>query len=805
MTAWKGPAAWAKKEQSAGDRLPYVRHIDDRTLLLRDGSLMQALHITGIAFETEDAEQLNHYQAVRETVMRSALDERFIVYHHVIRRKIDATLNATYEDPFAGALDSQWRKRLAERSLFVNELFITLVRRPPRGKIGWPERLLRWTGRLKDKAFDPAARRDLDAARSALVAAFQPYGIRELSCYDGPAGRCSEILELLSALYNGEMRPVHVPVDGTDLGHFLPYVRSSFGLDAVELRAPDGSSFVALLSMKDYPSDTRPGALDTVLRLSCAFVLTESFAPAARQVARERIDLAIRRLKAADDDGRIERRDLMQAKDAVVSGQTAFGEHHLTLAIKAESLVGLDQAAAQASAAMADFGAISVREDVNLEPAFWAQFPGNESFIARKALISTANIAGLVSLHGFPVGMPEGTHWGQAITVFETTSATPYYFSFHEADLGNFTVIGPSGSGKTVVMNFLAAQAQKVAPRTICFDKDRGAEIFIRAIGGHYTSLQPGLPTGFNPLMLPDTATNRAFLRDWLACLLMPPTGTLSTAEIAVIAAAVDANFEQDTRLRRLRYFRELLGGVQRPEDGDLASRLLPWTETGAHGWLFDNAEDRLDLDRRIAGFDMTALLESAVLRTPAMMYLFHRIDLRLDGEPTMILIDEGWKALDAPIFAARIRDWMKTLRKRNAIIGIGTQSARDALDSSVASAIVEQTATQIFMPNSRARADDYCRGFGLTAHELELIRAIPAHSHCFLIRRANHSVVARLDLSGMPEILIVLSGRESTVRKLDAIRARVGDDPAAWYHALTGMPWPGAPAAHVKWLEAAE
>jgi type IV secretion system protein VirB4 len=189
------------------------------------------------------------------------------------------------------------------------------------------------------------------------------------------------------------------------------------------------------------------------------------------------------------------------------------------------------------------------------------------------------------------------------------------------------------------------------------------------------------------------------------------------------------------------------------------------------------------------------------------MMYLFHRIDERLDGEPTAVLIDEGWKALDDPVFAARIRDWLKTLRKRNAIVGFATQSARDALDSRISSALVEQTATMIFMPNPKAKAEDYCAGFGLSAHELDLIRSLPTHSRCFLIRHANHSVVARLDLAGMPELLLVLSGRESTVRRLDAIRANVGDDPAHWYPLLTRAPWPGGPDADddVLYIEAAE
>ena len=174
------------------------------------------------------------------------------------------------------------------------------------------------------------------------------------------------------------------------------------------------------------------------------------------------------------------------------------------------------------------------------------------------------------------------------------------------------------------------------------------------------------------------------------------------------------------------------------------------------------------------------------------MMYLFHRIEERLDGKPTMILIDEGWKALDDEVFAARIRDWLKTLRKRNALVGFATQSARDALESRISTALVEQTATMVFMPNSRARPEDYCDGFGLTEHELALIRTLPAHSRCFLVRQPDASVVVRLDLSGAPEVLTLLSGRESSVRRLDLLREALGDAPSEWFPALTGTRWPG-------------
>ena len=778
-----------QREQAAGARLPYARHVDDATIETRDGRLIQMLHLKGFAFETADTDELNYRKTVRETMLRGVANSRFALYHHIVRREVTAQIDGEFADPFTRSLDAAWRAKLDSRRLYVNELFLTLVRRPLQGRVGFLQSLftgLRGAGDSTEAA--AAFSRDLgalNAARDTLLSALAPYGARLLTAYDGPQGLCSEPLEFLSLLYNGETRPVRIP--NADLGLYLPYRRISFGGEAIEM-APAGrldTSFAAMVSVKDYPGQTAPGMLDDLLRLPHEMVLTESFGFVDRQMTLDRMNLALRRMRAADDEALSLRRDLVTAKDDVAAGRSAFGEHHLTVMVKADSLPQLNEAAADVQSAFTELGVIAVREDVNLEAAFWAQFPGNFKDIARRALISSGNFAGLASCHNFPVGQAEGNHWGPAITALETTSAGPYYFNFHKGDLGNFTVIGPSGSGKTVVMAFLLAQAQKVSPRTIYFDKDRGAEIFLRAIGGRYDVLRPGQPTGLNPLLLADDPVNRKFLTDWTAKLLTARGEALDAEDVARIAEAVDANFAQPAQYRRLRHFAELFRGGRRPTVADLASRLAPWHGAGDYAWLFDNAaqgdSDGLDLEARTIGFDMTQILDDPAARTPAMMYLFHRVEQRLDGSPSIIVIDEGWKALDDDVFVARIKDWEKTIRKRNGIIGFATQSAQDALSSKIASAIIEQAATQIFMVNPKAQEADYCGGFGLTSHEFDLVRTLPDTAHCFLIKHGNDSVVARLNLSGMPDLLTVLSGREASVRRLDALRQEVGDAPADW------------------------
>lgn len=612
----------------------------------------------------------------------------------------------------------------------------------------------------------------------ASLGAYEP---QVLSIYDTPDGKRSEPLEFLSCLFNADLRPVALPYG--ELGHFIPARRVSFGQDCVELgpAGPLPRRFVAMVSIKDYPGATFPGMFDELYRLPFELHVTQSFAMVERAAALGQMNLALRRMRSAEDEALSLRDELTYAKDEVAAGRAGFGEHHTSIAVHADDLASLEGHVAEVIALLADLGINAVREDIALEPAFWAQFPGNFRYIGRRGLVSTTNFAGLASLHNFPVGRAQGNHWGEAVTLFETTAAGPYFFNFHRADLGNFTVIGPSGSGKTVVLNFLLAQARRFNPRIIFFDKDRGAELFIRAIGGQYDRLRPDAPSGLNPLQLEDTPANRQFLIEWLSLL----AGGASSAELDQIRDAIETSFAQPRARRRLRYLVELFRGGARPEPDDLHARLRPWWGEGERAWLFDNERDLTDLAADTVGFDMTAILDDPTCRTPAMFYFFHRVEQRLDGSPAIIVIDEGWKALDDEIFVRRIKDWEKTIRKRNGVVGFATQSASDALESKIASAIIEQAATQIFMINPKARPEDYINGFGLSRHEFDLVRRLPDSSHCFLIRHGRESVVARLDLSGERDILTILSGREATVRMFDELVTRTGPDPANWLHLL--------------------
>jgi type IV secretion system protein VirB4 len=438
----------------------------------------------------------------------------------------------------------------------------------------------------------------------------------------------------------------------------------------------------------------------------------------------------------------------------------------------------LENILAVTSVEVTNSGGIGIREKVNMEPAFWGQLPGNFDFLVRRSTINTLNLAAFNSMHNYPVGKQTGNHWGDAVTVLDTQSGTPYYFNFHVRDVGHTTIIGPTGAGKTVLMNFLCAQSQRHKCRLFFFDKDRGAEIFIRALGGQYTIIDPGKKCSFNPLKLPDTGENRTFLLEWLKQLVSTNKEVINSDDISMLSNAINGNYKLDYKDRKLSNIAPFLG-LSGP--GTLAGRVSMWIGKGSHARIFDNDEDLIDFGKsNIFGFEMAELLKDSASLGPVLSYVFHRINLSLDGTASMIVLDEAWALIDNPIFAPKIKDWLKVLRKLNTFVVFATQSVEDASKSSISDTLIQQTATQIFLPNLKATSV-YRTTFMLSAREFELVKSIDPGSRYFLVKQNNASVIARVDLSGMSDVVNILSGRANTVGILDEVRKEFGDDANIW------------------------
>jgi len=791
--------SWLYKERAVADRVPYRALLSDHNIRLRNGDIATAFRVAGVAHESADEEMVASWHESLSGLLRNIADPELAVWTHMVRRKQSEFPGGAFEPGFADDLNARYRELLSRGEMMVNDLYLTLVLRGPRefGKRRSVAEVAAEMGELSER---------LDQIAGTVAAGLDRYGPQRLGTYTLGAMTRSELLEFIALLVNGEHQPVALPRGSAATA--VCSSRLSFGVESLEVRTPVGRDVAAIVSINDYPEGLETGAINVLMSLPFGFVLAQSFAFIDRTKALNMIQTQQRKLINAKDAGQSQVEQLSEAADDVVSGRLALGTHHLSVLVSAKDGRSLESQVAHVRSNLSEAGFVAVREDTALEAAYWAQLPGVFDFRPRPAPITTRNFAALNPLHNYPAGRASGNEWGDAVTLLKTVSGTPFYFNFHlpssrrpsgpstETDRvsGNTMIIGPTGAGKTVVQTFMLAQAEKYRPTVFTFDKDRGQEIFIRAMGGRYSVLRNGHPTGFNPYQMEPTPQNVQFLVSLTKKLIRPYFGSeghgFTAHQESEIAKAVEGLLQLPLASRRLTVLRQFLSGVD-AEDG-AGIRLAKWCEGGMLGWVFDNATDSIDLTQsRYFGFDVTDFLDNDEVRTPIIMYLFHRMEALIDGRRFIMNMDEFWKMLLDPLFQAKIEDWIKTIRKRNGIALFGTQSPKDVLRTPIAHSLIEQCKTQVFMPNPKASAEDYVDGFKLTEREWQIVRNdMPASRfRGFLYKQDAVSAVCELNLAGFDDELAVLSGTAASTRVCEDAIERAGSiDPALWlpvFHAL--------------------
>ncbi|PZQ65148.1 MAG: transporter [Phenylobacterium zucineum] len=767
------------RELDPARTLPYARHVNERMVALDTGGLMLAFRLEGASFETADVRDLNDRHGKLNGAWRNLASDQLAVWHHIVRRPATPAGAGAFRSAFAADLDDAYRARLAQARYFQNDLFLTLVLHPGRDAA---QRTQAWVSRLigasrMDLEGDDAIRR-LEEAGKALVQYLQRYRPEPLALYERDGLVFSAPMEMLRLVLTGAT--ARVPLVRGHLGEALYSARVIFGREALEIRDTASARYAALLGIKEYPAATRPGLWDGLLAAPFPLVASQSFSFLSKTSAQAVLTRKQNQMLSAQDRAASQIEGLDAALDELMSNRFVMGEHQASVLVYGDTPRVLADRLATARALLSDAGLVVAREDLGLEAAFWGQFPGNFQMRLRPAAITSRNFASFAPFHTHPHGRADGNHWGAAVTTLRTSAGSPYAFSFHVGDVGHTFICGPSGSGKTVVQNFMLAQLEKFGAQQVFIDKDRGAEIFVRACGGTYLTLRPGRPTGFAPFKaLGDTPATREFLGRLVRQMVRHPGHPIGPQEDLAIDGAVAALLPLPPAQRSVSALRALLG--QRDAVG-VGARLDRWRKGQALGWALDGETDDVPLDARFLGFDMTHVLDAPDIRTPLMMYLFHRLQGLVDGRRLVIDVDEFWKAIGDEAFRGLAEDGLKTFRKQNAFLVLGTQSPADVLRSPIAHTIVEQCATQIFLPNPHAMERDYREGFGLSAREFALVRdELAPGQRRFLLKQGLDGVVAELDLSGLDDALAVLSGRTETVELLDRVRQAHGDDPAQW------------------------
>ncbi len=766
------------KETLGADYVPYAAHITGDILRTYAGDYLSVLHLDGLSFDTADIEFLNDRCLAFNNTLRNIGDPAIALWVNVVRGERQAYPEGDFPAGFAAELDQKYAASLVGTKMRVNDIYLTLILHPTNNP------LLKFAGLLggskESEQAQKAATERLTEIRNDLVASLHRYAPSVLAAYSHEGKQFSGSLEALGRIANGYHQ--RYPLTPSPIDAMLMTSRLSFGAEVLEIRAPHMRRVGAALGIKEYPSATEPEILNALLSVPFDFVLAQSFVFMPKPKALEQFRRQQVRLNNAGDKALSQIVELTDAMDDLASNRFVAGYHHLSLVVLADSRADLDKTLPMARSVLADAGIIVAREDLGLESAYWSLLPANFRYRLRPSQITSRNFAGFANFHNYPTGKEAGNHWGPALALLKTRSGAPYYLSLHVGDLGTSHINGPSGSGKTVLQGFLLAQLQKFGPRQVFFDKDRGAEILIRALKGSYLPLQMGKPTGLAPFKaLEPSAANLLFLEQLVRKLAVSDgKSSLSPQEEKSLQAAVRDVMRLSSANRSLS---SLLSFLDNTDANGLSQRLSKWCQStgGAYAWVLDNDVDTLSFDNHLVGFDVTEFLEAAIVRTPVIMYIFQRIEALITGERLAIFMDEFWRLLEDAYFLDFAQNKLKTIRKQNGFLVTGTQSPRDTLNSKIAHTIIEQSPTQIFMPNPRAQEADYIHGFKLTRREFELVSRELVDTRHFLLKQGHDSVVATLDLNGMSDELAVLSGTTANVALVNDIIAEVGPDPAVW------------------------
>lgn len=775
-----------KMENEASAFLQYGRHVSPEIITVGTHAFMTTFEVEGVAYETADSSELNRLRDALNNVLISLADERLSIWTHMVRTRERGYPDGKYWTKFAHDLNDHYREKMTGEQLYKNRWFITLIWNPAADSSfkakSFFARLA--SARKSDTEADPDAIRALEDKARDLAGLLDRYGLRQLSIYQDDELLFSEPMEFLQLI--ASLDSVRMPVVDGPIHSAVILNRPFFGRESIELRGAGSSRYVAMLGVNTWSAKTKPGQLNELLSAPLELMIAQSFVFKGLADARTIMTRKQNQMLSAGDKAISQIDDLDEALDDLESRRLVMGEAHLNVAVFANSPKDLLDNAAIVRRMMTDASIIVAREDLALEAAYWGMFPGNVKQRPRSGTITSRNFAALSGFHCYPTGRLTNI-WGAAVALLKTSAGTPFYFNFHWQDLGSTLIIGKSGSGKTVLQNFFLAQAQKLDPTIIFFDKDRGAELFVRAAGGTYLSLENGLPTGCAPLKALDLTDEGdiAFLRAWISKLVERSDRPFTVAEQREIDLSVTRLALLPKAERTLKNLRQFF--AFQDEEG-VGARLERWIEGGSLAWVFDG-DDHLALDAKFMGFDMTQFLDNPEIRTPLMMYLMHRITKLLDGRRIIIDIDEFWKALGDPYFVEFIKNLLKTIRKQNGLMVFGTQEPDDAIKSEIGSTIISQVGTMILTPNNGAKKAAYVDGLNLTYKEYELIRdVITPESRRFIIKQGHNSVIAELNLNGFDHEMPILSGRTEAVNQCAEIREQLGsDDPDLWMPILLG------------------
>ena len=759
------------KSASLADFLPWVALVGPGVVLNKDGSFQRTARFRGPDLDSATPAELVAVTSRLNNALRR-LGSGWAVFVEAQRVPAHAYPQSSFPDPVSALIDMERREQFREEGAhFESSYYLTLLWMPP------PE--------------------DAACAEGWLYEGKAATGVDPKELVKSFADRTDRVLHLVEGF---------MPETGwLDDGATLTYLHSTVSTKAQRVRVPDtpvyldalltdepltgglepklGNAHLRTLTITGFPTATFPGLLDELNRQAFAYRwstraimldktdATKLLTKIRRQwfAKRKSVAAILKEVMTNEQSVLMDSDASNKAADADMALQELGADHAGIAYVTATVTVWDTDPALVAEKLRLVEKVIQGRdftctiEGMNAIEAWLGSLPGHVYANVRQPPISTLNLAHLIPLSAVWAGAERDEHFGDAPLLYgKTEGSTPFRLSLHVGDVGHTLIVGPTGAGKSVLLALMALQFRRYA-RAQIFAFDFGGSIRAAALGmgGDWQDLGGALSAddednnavALQPLARIDNPGERAWAAEWLAALLASEGVNVDPAAKEHLWSALTSLASAPPSERTLTGLAVLL------QSQELKQALSPYLVGGPWCRLLDAEQERLG-KASVQAFETEGLI-GASSAAAVLAYLFHRIEGRLDGSPTMIIIDEGWLVLDSPAFAAQLREWLKTLRKKNASVIFATQSLADIETSAIAPAIIESCPTRIFLPNERAAEPQIARvyeRFGLNDRQIEILsRATPKRDYYCQSRRGN-----RLFELGLGEIALAFSAASS-------------------------------------------
>ncbi|MBN9604631.1 MAG: conjugal transfer protein TrbE [Afipia felis] len=779
-------AEYRNRNTRLADFLPWVALLGEGVVLNKDGSLQRTARFRGPDMDSAVPAELVAVAGRLNNAFRR-LGSGWSIFVEAQRHAAATYPSSMFPDSASGLLDAERKADFEEAGThFESSYFLTFLYLPPAEDAARTEAWL-YEGREQS---------GVDAHE--ILRGFIDRTDRVLQLVEGFMPECvwlgdGETLTYLHSCVSTKRHRVRVPETPMYLDALVADQPLTGGL---EPRL--GTAHLRVLTIVGFPTVTTPGLLDDLNRLAFPyrwstrailldktdatklltkirrqwFAKRKSIAAILKEVMTNEASVLVdtdAANKAADADLALQELGADYAGQAYVTATVTVWDEDPRIAAEKLRLV-------EKIVQGRDFTAMP--ETINAVDAWLGSLPGHVYANVRQPPISTLNLAHMIPLSAVWAGPERDEHFGSPPLLYgKTEGSTPFRFSLHVGDVGHTLVVGPTGAGKSVLLALMALQFRRYAgSQVFAFDFGGSIRAAALAMRGDWHDLGGGLTEGsessvaLQPLAGIHEVQERAWAADWVAAILLRE-GLAVTPDVKEhLWSALSSLSSAPVNERTITGLAVLL------QSNDLKQALRPYCVGGPYGRLLDAEAEHLG-EATVQAFETEGLIGTGA--APAVLaYLFHRIEDRLDGRPTLLIVDEGWLALDDEGFAGQLREWLKTLRKKNASVIFATQSLSDIDNSAIAPAIIESCQTRLLLPNERAiepQITTIYRRFGLNDRQIEILaRATPKRDYYCQSRRGN-----RLFELGLSDVALALCAASSKQHQalIAEVFARSGRD----------------------------